>query len=175
MSGWFQTYTGKKVYPLEMTPNDICIEDIAHSLSLQCRFSGHSGVFYSVGQHSVLVANNCPKHLRLKGLLHDASEAYLVDIPRPLKNLPEFSLYRKFEEKIQNTIFGKYGLSDGIPDEVHYADNLLLATEARILLGKLLPGWNPVTPYLKEEILPLCPADAEKLFLDSFSKFKKGE
>src|SRR5438552_3035736 len=109
---WIQTFTGKKFFPLEPNADDICIEDIAHSLSMQCRFNGHSKQFYSVAQHSVLIASwwfgDYPK-LAKYALLHDASEAYLSDIPRPLKQLPEFEFYKKAEQLLQDLIYAKFG------------------------------------------------------------------
>jgi sialic acid synthase SpsE len=84
----------------------ITIEDIAHALSNQCRFSGHVERFYSVAQHSVLVASFSKN--KLAGLLHDASEAYLVDVPRPIK--PEFPAYAEIEKNIMQVIAKKYDL-----------------------------------------------------------------
>lgn len=87
---WIRTFTGKRFYPLKPTIEDIDILDIAHALSNQCRFSGHSKWHYSVGQHSVYVSQvvrslgGSPTDI-MWGLLHDASEAYLVDLPTPVK------------------------------------------------------------------------------------------
>src|SRR5665811_1025646 len=82
-----RTFTGIYMNVFEPTPEMISIEDIAHALTMQCRFGGHLPDFYSVAQHSLncsyLIDN--PK-LKLTALLHDASEAYLLDIPRPIKN-----------------------------------------------------------------------------------------
>jgi len=80
---WIQTYTGKRFWPLDPRPEDVDILDIAHSLSLLCRFTGHTSSFYSVSQHSILVAQEVPKRLRLWALFHDAAEAYIGDIARP--------------------------------------------------------------------------------------------
>ncbi len=93
---WIQTYTGKKFWPLSPKPEDVCIKDIAHSLSMLCRFNGHCTKFYSVAQHCCLVsmiAGNgqearslSARELAFHGLLHDAAEAYLGDIATPIKS-----------------------------------------------------------------------------------------
>jgi uncharacterized protein len=139
--GWIQTYTGRKVWPLDMRPEDIDIVDIAHSLSNQCRFSGHVSHFYSVAMHSFLVSMNCDLEDRLWGLLHDAAEAYLVDLPRPLKNLPEFGIYREAEAALMKVICRKFSLPEAMPASVSKADDMLLATEANMLLYPVHPDW----------------------------------
>lgn len=108
------TFTGKKFDPLNMTTEDVSLEDIAHALSLMCRGGGHLKHFYSVGQHSIncmkeAKARNYPERIQLACLLHDASEAYIADIIRPVKvHLPD---YYKIEDEIMNCIFKKFGLS----------------------------------------------------------------
>lgn len=87
---WIETFTGKKVYPLEPCSSEYCIEDIAHALSLTCRYGGHSSDFYSVAQHCCIVSDLCPEGLKLVGLMHDAAEAYLGDVPSPIKPLTWF-------------------------------------------------------------------------------------
>ena len=88
---YLSTYTGKKFYPYDPRPEQICIEDIAHGLSMLCRFAGQCRFFFSVAEHSIAVAHLLPANLKLFGLLHDASEAYLADLPRPVKaGLPEY-------------------------------------------------------------------------------------
>jgi len=87
---WIETFTGARVTPLNIKADQIFIEDIAHSLAQQCRFSGHTSEFYSVAQHctmvalKILAATDSPL-TAMCGLLHDASEAYIVDIPSPIK------------------------------------------------------------------------------------------
>ena len=90
---WIQTFTGKRIYPFDPDPDLICIDDIAHALSNICRFTGHVKHFYSVAQHSVIVANAIPdslgvphtNELYLQALLHDAQEYLFSDLSRPLK------------------------------------------------------------------------------------------
>src|ERR1700722_9509595 len=98
---YITTYTGKIFRPLHPDAVDICIEDIAHALSMQCRFTGHSREFYSVGDHCLWVSDVAAELGRpedaLWGLLHDASEAYLHDIASPIKRADEFVLYRAAE------------------------------------------------------------------------------
>ena len=103
---WIQTYTGKKFFPMNPKTEDLDIIDIAHALSMKCRFVGHTKQFYSVAQHSVIVSWNCSNpHL---GLLHDAAEAYLPDVPAPIKDL--YTQHIEMEEKICNLIFAWCGL-----------------------------------------------------------------
>lgn len=104
-----RTFTGIYMNVFEPTPEMICIEDIAHSLSMQCRFGGHLPEFYSVAEHSwhcsLMVAN---EH-KLAALLHDASEAYLLDIPRPIKH--RLNNYKKIEDNLMNIIAKNLGLN----------------------------------------------------------------
>lgn len=162
------TYTGKKFFPFDVQARDIDILDIAHALSNMCRFGGHTNKFYSVAQHSVLVSLILPDELKLRGLLHDASEAYLVDVPRPLKKIADFSAYRRIERETQEVIYTKYGLSAHDVLEIHYADNLALATEARDLMGD--PEWAHDMETSKVKIVPWTPEHSEKMFLKTFKE-----
>ena len=85
---WIQVYSGKSFSPLSPTIEDIEIEDIAHALSLQCRYAGHCLYHYSIAQHSVLVSRYVSQENKLWGLLLDASEAYPMDVPMPIKQHP---------------------------------------------------------------------------------------
>lgn len=134
---WMQTYTGRKFWPLDARPEDVDIRDIAHALSMLCRYGGHSLRFYSVAEHSVHVARwleerNYKPEVTLAGLLHDATEAYLTDVPRPLKrSLPD---YRRAESALWAVIaeaFDLTGYEDDLPTAVHEADNRILADEIR--------------------------------------------
>lgn len=130
-SRYFRTYTGRCVHPLAPHPDEIAIEDIARSLSQQCRFLGHTDSFYSVAQHSVLVSELVPREFALWGLLHDASEAYLCDLPAPIKREPEMEVYRIAENRLTAAVALKFGMTAIMPPAVHVADKVMLATEFR--------------------------------------------
>jgi hypothetical protein len=131
---WFTTFHGVKFYPLDPHPEEIMIEDIAHALSQICRYGGHTPIFYSVAQHSVLVARNLPAELAFAGLMHDGSEAYLGDVIRPLKMALED--YRVIENYLQSVIFVRFGICLLPADKVTIkaVDNSALATERRDIM-----------------------------------------
>jgi 5'-deoxynucleotidase YfbR-like HD superfamily hydrolase len=130
--GEFRTYTGQTVDVFNPDPATINIQDIAHSLSMQCRFGGHTNVFYSVAQHSIAVMDRVPENLKLTALLHDASEAYLLDFPRPIKK--QVRGYEALEEEIERTIAAKFGLHYPYPDEIKQADKEELANEWKVFM-----------------------------------------
>lgn len=108
---WIQTYTGRRFFPLEPNPADVDIRDIAHALALETRFGGHSRVFYSVAEHCVRVSHEVEPPHALWGLLHDAAEAYLADVPRPVKaNWPEFE---RTEQRVLTAVQEHFHFSPG--------------------------------------------------------------
>lgn len=144
---WIQTYTGKRFYPLDPRADDIDLVDIAHALSLVTRFGGHAVRHYSVAEHSILVACHVARddpdpQVVLAALLHDASEAYLGDVPRPLKHLPEWVAYREAEARVEQIIAAKYGLPWPMPAVVAHHDHRALATEYRDLVAIKSTPWN---------------------------------
>lgn len=165
---WIQTHSGRRFNPLKPNPDAIVIQDIAHALSMQCRFSGHCREFYSVGQHSVLVSYLCNEEDKLWGLLHDASETYLVDIPRPLKRNDAFAPYREAEAVMQEAICRRFGLTFAEPPSVKKADVALLATEARDLMSPLHPDWKHMVDPLPFKIEPWGPHRAKDMFMKRF-------
>lgn len=174
---WILTYTGKKFYALDPWPEDIDIRDIARALSMTCRFSGHVNRFYSVAQHSVLVSELVPKEYALTGLLHDAAEAYLTDIPSPIKhNMKMSEEYRQMENNVLSVIMAKYGGTFPLSDEVEKIDHNIVGTEAIELFNKF-PDWVLDRNLLiyDVEIQPLSPYNAEKLFLRRFNKLTGGQ
>lgn len=129
---FMQTATGRKFWPMDPRASEVFIEDIAHSLALQCRYAGHCLQFYSVAEHSVLIARHlAAKHapeVALWGLLHDASEAYLVDVPRPVK--PYLTGYKVAEARVMEVVCQRFGLAPfDMPAEVHEADKRVIADE----------------------------------------------
>lgn len=111
MSPQITTYSGKHFDITHPNPEAICIEDIAHALSLICRGNGHVTTFYSVGQHCLQCAKeararNLPSHLVLAALLHDATECYMSDVPRPMKQL--MPIYRQTEARLLDVIYEKF-------------------------------------------------------------------
>lgn len=166
------TYTGRSVDPFASSlVDDVCIEDIAHSLSNVCRFNGHTIEFYSVAQHSIMVALWSPIEFALWGLLHDASEAYLGDMARPLKyNTTMGAAFLGEEEMLLQKIAVLFSLAWPIPEGVRQADTWMLCAEARDLCGN--PEWArelraKVQPPLEPvpEIQPWRPEKAETEFL----------
>lgn len=165
---WIQTYSGRRFCPTNPNPEAIVIQDIAHALSMQCRFSGHTSYFYSVAQHSVGVSYLCDEQDALWGLLHDASEAYLVDIPNPLKRSGQFDPYLKFENQMMSAVCKRFGLSESEPDSVRRADKMMLNIEANQLMSPLREDWVHPKQQSLFKIDPLSPQDAKKLFLERF-------
>lgn len=122
-----RTYSGIYMNVFEPTAEMICIEDIAHALSHLCRFGGHTPQFYSVAQHSYICAHFVSDKGRLQALMHDASEAYLLDIPSPIKKaLPG---YKIMEDKLMQLISRKYKFSYPLTPEVKKADQCMLEVE----------------------------------------------
>src|SRR5208282_2148858 len=167
---WIQTNSGRRFNPINPNPKAIVIQDIAHSLANICRFTGHCQEFYSVAQHCVFVSYICDKSNALHGLLHDASEFAVSDVSSPLKRTPDFSAYRKVEDKLQIAICQRFLLPEKEPADVKAADMVLLATEARDLLPNLRLDWNFVVKPLPFKIVPLPPKEAKKLFLERFTE-----
>jgi len=152
----------------------IDIKDIAHALSLQCRYAGHVREFYSVAEHSVRVSMACARGDALWGLLHDASEAYILDIPKPLKDFLG-TIYKDAETVLMSFIATRFGLRGSVPASVHRADKLVLNTEARDLLPPLFndPHWIDKSNVQSYTIRPLGPAAAERWFLERYRELTK--
>ena len=161
------TAHGRKIDLMKISASDINIQDIAHGLSNLCRFAGHTRQFYSVAQHSVRVALSLPPEWALSGLLHDATEAYVVDLPRPVKVLlPEYLI---LESRVWRAIAHRYKLDLQEPSIVKTADNRALRTEWEELMpGPMPPGFAALRPIRSES--PEPPDVARRRFLRVFDQ-----
>ncbi|MBS9728996.1 phosphohydrolase [Pseudomonas aeruginosa] len=161
---WIITYTGSRFDLIQPDPASIHPTDIAHALAQQCRFNGHCVSHYSVAQHSYFVADLVPEEHQLAALLHDASEAYIGDMVRPLKELlPEF---RQIEAVIWSAICERFDLDEQLPAEVKRADLIALATERRDLMHFHQVEWGcleGIAPH-RARISPWSAADARYHF-----------
>lgn len=233
---WMQTFTGKPFHVLDPRPEDIDLVDVAHALSICARYAGHSRVPYSVGQHSMLVADTLVAEnvvfptesafhsmrgaqsilmrwgdtwsthgwsfgaiqelgardgleavdLFLRGILHDAAEAYVCDLPRPLKMcLPD---YKKIELRVEDALFKRFGLSpntDEMARKIKHADRIVLATERRDIMNRCVRAWDldeQGYTELKQEIVPVhwtvaetCFREAVQAALELRARFVRGE
>lgn len=180
---WNCTVTGGQFWPLDPRAEEVDIRDIAHALSNVCRYAGHTTEFYSVAQHSVLVAdllagvdgvlNMQDRATVLTGLLHDGAEAYIGDMTRPLKRCaPMGSMFCAIEETIYSVIAQKFGARDPLPVIVKHADDVLLVTEVRDLHPRLndQPWHAPPVKPLERRIQPWAPSYARDQFLDRFHR-----
>jgi hypothetical protein len=144
---WMQTYSGKRFYPYHPKEEDICLIDIAHSLAYTGRFSGHCKTFYSVAQHSVLMSYMCG----IQGLMHDSAEAYVTDIPRPVKiGIP---IAKEIEDNILKVIFKKYNIPFPLTKEVKDLDSRFCVTEGEQLLIGGVTNWDMAKYYKPLDIV----------------------
>lgn len=177
---WMQTYTGRAVYPMDLRREDICIVDIAHALSMQCRYNGHSLRFYSVAEHSVLIARWLrDRHgdaVALEGLLHDAAEAYLADVPRPVK--PFLVGYKEAEATANLAIAERYGLETNgcaaVHHLVHDVDNRILQDERIQNMANSKKEWSITDVPLGVTLQFWTPERAKAEFLSLFDKLYEG-
>lgn len=163
---WMLTASGERFWPLDPRTSEIWLEDIAHSLSNQCRFAGHCREFYSVSQHAVLVSKIVPEEDAKWGLMHDAAEAYLVDLPRPVKHHSTIGTeYRQVEDALLACIAKRFGLDPECPLGIKHADNIVLMTEKRDLMPHSKWEWSVEAEPLSARIFPVTPKEAKKQFM----------
>lgn len=158
-SNCIRTFSGFYVNVFEPTPEMFCIDDIAHALSMQCRFGGHLPQFYSVAQHSVMCSLEVQPEFALQALMHDASEAYLLDIPRPIKQrIPD---YKRIENDLMDVLANVFGFDWPESPLVKAADEKLLQLE-----------WHEIM-LENGGISCWSQSQAEELFLRAFSQYSK--
>jgi uncharacterized protein len=152
--GTIETLSGQAFNVTDPDPTTFDINDIATALSHICRYNGHVPFFYSVAEHSVRVAdwlrdNGHDRTVQLTGLLHDASEAYVGDMVRPLKRLPDLgALHQQIETRVAELLHARYGGLYPHPEAIHVADRGVYDWEVINIRSGRLPGWNPVHAYM---------------------------
>lgn len=172
-----ETFTGTKFYPLDPRPEEVLIEDIAHALAFTCRFGGHCIKFYSVAEHSILIARRAknlyysPRRC-LHALLHDAVEAYLGDITRPVKLC--FPQIKEIELGIEAVVMAKFGLAPEKPQWLDRLDKRIIVDERAQVLH---PSGNH---WVQDSLKPLgvkikcwSPEHAEQLFMETYERITK--
>jgi 5'-deoxynucleotidase YfbR-like HD superfamily hydrolase len=191
---YIQTFTGREFYPFDVEPGMICIEDIAHALSMLCRYTGQCPRFYSVAEHSVHAADRAAalhtrhnyeklgevRHERdvviRQALLHDASEAYLADLAQPIKHTELFQSYRFLEAEIQHEIYLRFELPSTHLSVVQEADRELLTAESCEFWGEKAKRWK--TYQMQSYKMPIGygmdPLSAEETFLSAW-KYNGGK
>lgn len=168
-----RTYTGKIVNILDVKVEDIDIEDLAHSMSNICRYTGHSTFYYADALHSVYVSQKCEPPYRLHGLLHDTSGCFLGDMHGPLKHSKHMKWYYQHEKnKIMPVIAQAFGIvyTKEIDIHVKERDNRVFATEVSQVVTRPWPV--EYEPYPDLKIKALSPLKAKQVFLTEFYKLK---
>lgn len=164
---WMQTSSGRQFWPLDPRPEEIHIEDIAHALGMLCRYGGQCLRFYSVAEHCVLMARAAPAEYKLAALLHDASEAYLSDVIRPIK--PHLSNYLEIEARLERAIAERFGLTWPMPAEVKRLDTAILADERDQAMAPPPVPWSQTTePPLGVTLQFWTPKRAREVFMCAF-------
>lgn len=165
---WSQTWSGGRFFPQDPSVSEVNIRDIAAALSKQCRFNGHTSHFYSVAQHSVLMTRMVSKEHKLEALLHDAAEAYVGDLVRPVKiACPDF---KAIDNKVDFIVRLHFGLPDDMSEEVHDADMKICSAEKRDLMprSEVWPDMPPCDDI--PTIVPWSWKYAERMFLNEYRR-----
>jgi len=174
VGGSIITVTGRRVWPLRPSEGDVSLEDIAHALSKTDRYMGHAPVFFSVAQHAVVVASMVPPAARAWALHHDDSEAYLRDLPAPLKALPELAFYMQAEQEWMATIGRRFSLGP-FPEVVAAADRLALYCEGQWVFPVCgeRDGWptsyNDMPPFVRDRVLSGALSVPPRAWFDSWT------
>lgn len=168
---WVGTNSGKYISLTDPNPDEITIEDIATGLSNVCRFNGQLNTWYSVAEHSIHVAELVPKEYKLQALLHDATEAYICDVPTPLKDMLG-EAYRNVEAVLAGVIGRKFGVNlTELSDPVRQADRIMVVSE-RDAFQAVPRTWGPEYenstryPFLRRHYA--TPLQAATAFKDAF-------
>jgi len=175
---YLQTVSGRWVNPFDPDPDQFDIADIARALGNLCRFGGHSRAFYSVAQHSVIVADLVEQRGGdaedvFAALMHDAAEAYLGDMPHPLKHRsPLGAAFKAAEEHLEQALRERFGIKADVP-EIKRADRALLATERRAFSAEdwHWPELEGIEP-LGLELTAWPPDEAARVFAQRYAELE---
>ena len=170
---WIQTHTDRAFWVLDPKIEDLHILDIAHGLGNMCRYNGQCRRFYSVAEHCVHLFNAAPDEFKAWALLHDASEAYICDVPRPYKHA--LANYAEIEDGIMQVVARKFGLQFPMPDEVKQLDARIVVNEMTALFGTPPRPWQinqPPIPSVTIHGWP--PTTAKAQFLTAFAELVAG-
>lgn len=175
MAQYITTYTGVHFYPLEPDPEDIRIEDIAHALSMHCRANGHYKYFYSVADHCIdcaveAEARGMDAYVSLLCLLHDAAEAYISDIPRPVKR--DLNGIYEIEDRIANMVYIKFAgrVPEGNEFEImREIDDAMLYHEFKANMGEEL-DYGEI--FSERSFRTRRPSESEAEFIETFERIR---
>jgi hypothetical protein len=169
---WMRTRSGGRFYPQDVRPGDIKPLDIASGLARECRYGGQISGWFTVAEHSILVAGLLPPHLRFAGLMHDAPEGLIRDMTRPNKRaLPD---YQKLEDEVWAAIAATYGLDLELDPLIKQADNDVLLAERSVFYPNDYTKWDIRGTAADVEIRQLNPWEAESAFLNLFHELTEG-
>ena len=172
MEYWIETYKGNDFDYENIETNHVDIEDIAHSLSMNCRFNGHCDRFYSVAEHSIYVSELVKPEWAMAALLHDATEAYMPDVNKPLKMFWSLGFdIKAFEDRIMNHIYSHLEIdhNEEIHKEIKRYDLAILREEKNALFQRRnLWRFPDGTPYVDTVIRALSAGEAEADFLERY-------
>jgi uncharacterized protein len=173
---YLQTVSGRWVNPFDPDPEQLDAGDIARALANLCRFGGHSRSFYSVAQHSVIVSRLVEERTgdaqdAFAALMHDATEAYLGDMPHPLKHRsPLGTAYKAAEDHLEQALRDRFGIKPDVP-EIKRVDKALLAAERRAFSAERWhwPELEGVEP-LDVELAAWPPDEAARAFAERYAE-----
>lgn len=170
---YIETFTNKQYHFMNPSVSEVCIEDISQALSMSCRYSGHVKSFYSVAEHCCIISDKIldltgDKSQAYDALMHDASEAYLNDIPRPIK--PHLDNYLSIEGMAERCI-QKALHCNPMNNLIAELDKNIVRDEA-VQLFNSIPSWVNDYESIGITVLSLTPEDAKREFLSRFERLK---
>lgn len=159
---------------IDAASSTFTIEDIAHGLSMTCRFAGQCREFYSVAEHSVLTSMLVPEGLKLAALMHDAAEAFIGDVTRPLKRL--LLDYKRIEAEIEAAIAARFGIAGMHEPAVKAADLAMLAAEQAAMMPRHTDSWAVLTGVVPADVTfrHWTPIEAKFAFLNRYADLTGG-